>query len=119
MTRAEYHADSGPTNVSSAKDVLARILRHAEGEAAAYTAKELSDATKEAGHGIEPTTIRDSVIELRRDYGLPVVGKKGVGYFIPDTENAVYDALNAYQEEIITKRKRQHELQDAWREWTD
>lgn len=85
VTRAEHHADSSVAKVKSEKEQIAWILKRRNCKEWSITAKGLARATgwkpDEEHNGIEPTTVRDCIREIRRERNLPIVSYNR-GYYL-------------------------------------
>lgn len=110
MTRSEHHADSPQPKVSDAKHQIAQILEHRTTKQEAISSKGLADAT-----GLKPTTVRDTIPEIRREHGLPIVSTSR-GYFCAGSWEDVETVLERMAERRATIELRRRELARAWNE---
>jgi len=94
------YAESAEWKIDEDRErLLNELLRH-RGYDERVSAKELSRIT-----GINDSTVRDVIIELREEVGIPVANR-GSGYFIVTDPDELEDIIEYYQQEIQTKRER-------------
>jgi len=86
--------------ISEDKRLLLNVLLEHRGYDDRVSAKELSRIT-----GINDSTVRDVIIEIRDEWGVPVANR-GSGYFVVETADELADIIDYYQQEIATKRER-------------
>lgn len=79
--------------------LLNELLRH-RGYEERVSAKALAEHT-----GINQSTVRDVIIELREEVGIPVANR-GSGYFIVENADELADIVDYYKQEIRTKEER-------------
>lgn len=108
MTRSEHHADSPDARVRNAKHVVAVLLQHHTGRDQAVSSKQLGEAI-----GLKPTTVRDMIPEIRREYDLPIASCSK-GYYLISTQDEFLDQMERYTEQRETTRQHQQELAAAW-----
>jgi len=76
-----HYAESSEEQIDADRETLLNtLLQEARGYEHRLSAKELSERT-----GINDSTIRDAVIELRSEFSVPI-GNVGSGYFVIETE---------------------------------
>ena len=110
MTRSEHHAESPEPKVTDAKHQIASILEHRTGRSMAISSRGLADAT-----GLKPTTVRDTIPEIRREHGLPIVSTNA-GYYCAGSWEDVESVLERMAERRATIELRRRELARAWNE---
>lgn len=118
-TRAEYHADNSADTVVEAKRMMAWILRRRDCREYAISSKALAEATgwHDPGEvGINPSTVRDAIKELRRERDLPIVSCSR-GYYLIDDPEALHHELERIQDEIETRRETKRELTAAFNKY--
>jgi len=86
--------------ISEDKRLLLNVLLEHRGYDDRVSAKELARVT-----GINDSTVRDVIIEIRDEWGVPVANR-GSGYFIVETADELADVVAYYNQEIATKRER-------------
>jgi len=110
MTRAEHHADSHENDVASDKKRLAATLNDHVGYENRIPGSELAERV-----GINESTMRDALAEVRTEYGIPVVSR-GSGYYVIEQKDELQTELGRIAEEIATRKETKRELVDAWNE---
>jgi biotin operon repressor len=103
-TDAEIDADR--------RTLLNTLLESARGYDNRLSARDLAERT-----GINRSTVRDVVIELRDEFGVPV-GNVGSGYFVVETDAELNRVVEYYEGEIQTKRERLETIQRTYESHT-
>lgn len=107
-TRAESEADTPAPDVTTAKKQIAAKLNDHTTRDNAISSQALADYT-----GLKPTTVRDAIKEIRREYGVPVVSCTA-GYYVVDSREEFERQLDRIDAEIQTRRETKRELTAAW-----
>jgi hypothetical protein len=98
-------------------DALATTLRSgARGQDNAITSGELAARHVPDDGEANPTT-REAIKILMRERGLPVIGGPS-GYYIPESQAPVDDAIASLEGRVEGIRERQQLLAENWAEWT-
>lgn len=116
MTRAEHHAESDADTVADGKAILARELQRCVGREHAVSSKALAWVVTwhlPAGEALRPTTIRDMVREVRREYDVPAASCSDGYYLLRDTDDLERE-IRRINEEIATKKQTKRDLVRAW-----
>lgn len=98
--RYRQYAQSADWQIDDDRERLLNELLQHRGYDDRVSAKALSERT-----GINDSTVRDVIIELREEVGIPVANQ-GSGYFIVEDESELEDVVAYYNGEIQTKRER-------------
>lgn len=115
MGTATHYADSSTDKINRAKRTIAWILRERRGKGAAISSKGLADAT--GPKGIEATTCRDLIPEIRREQGIPIASCPG-GYYVVSSTEDLEDHLERIDDEIDTRLERKRELTAAFNKYS-
>jgi len=97
-------------------DALEASLHDCIGQANAKTSGELADELEIEDTEAQPKT-REAVKVLMRERGLPLIGGN-TGYYIPETQAPIDDAIESLQGRIAGIQERQQLLSDNWEAWT-
>lgn len=108
MGTATHYADSSAERINLAKRQIAGILRERRGKRAAISSKGLADAC-----GLKPTTVRDLIPEIRREYEVPIASCPG-GYYVIASREDFLAHMNRIEDTIETKREHQRDLARSW-----
>ena len=116
-TRAEHHADNSAATVREAKRMLAAVLRARTAREWAISSRGLADATgyrdQEQDVGINPSTVRDCIKELRQERDLPIVSCSQGYYLVTDAADLQRE-LDKIADEIETRKETRRELTAAF-----
>lgn len=109
MNERKYrqYAESSTEQIDADRETLLNaLLQEARGYGNRLSAKQLAERT-----GINDSTIRDAIIELRSEFSVPI-GNVGSGYFVIETPQERERVLSYYDDEIETKQERRQEIAD-------
>jgi len=106
-TYREYVESSAAEIDADRQTLLNKLLTDHRGYDSRVSARELSDHT-----GINESTIRDVIIELRDEFGVPIANI-GSGYFLIETGDELDRVVEYYQQEIATKQERMQTIVQA------
>ena len=107
MSKAHY-ADSDEQHIQQAKHRVANLVANAKGKENAISSKELANRV-----GLKPTTVRDLIPEIRKQYGVPVASSNR-GYYRIVEKSEFLEVMQRIEDTIATKKERQRELAKAW-----
>jgi len=110
LTTSTYQdfATSDADDIEQDKLLLLDELLTARGYGNRKSAKDLAGRT-----GINASTVRDAIIDLREQYNIPVANR-GSGYFLITNADELDAVLAYYQQEIETKRERKRTITKAF-----
>lgn len=94
------------------RDILNTLLDHARGYEERLSARDLAEKTD-----INDSTVRDVIIELREEFGVPIANI-GTGYFVVESDAELESVRDYYEGEIETKRKRLQTIQRTYENHT-
>lgn len=104
----QYVTSDDGTIDTDREAILSTLVADARGYDNRLSARELSNRTD-----INQSTLRDVVIELREEYGVPI-GNIGSGYFVITDADELARVVEYYEGEIATKYERLRTIKDCY-----
>ena len=110
MSQYKEHAESEVSSIEASKMHIANYLRrNARGKDNPVPGSELAELVPQ-----KRTTVYDMIPEIRVDYGIPVVGSKGRGYYIIEDVDELDRKVEQMNNTIQTTEQRKQDLVRAF-----